>query len=115
MTARRGFLSLLQYSPDPLRSEAVYVGVVLLDPDTKRLGFRSETDYDRAKRKFAWAGADKWWLEQIVARVKGSLEQQHEGRSLRMRRPSRFSARDWGGRAAHATAGSPYPRFRRFA
>jgi hypothetical protein len=83
VTAHRGLLSLLQYAPDPLRSEAVNVGVVLLDPESKRLGFRYGDNFDRAKKTFAWAGADSWWLSQTIAGVKASLEQRHSADAVR--------------------------------
>jgi hypothetical protein len=82
VTAHRGLLSLLQYAPDPLRSEAVNVGVVLLDPESNRLGCRYGDDFDRAKKTFAWAGADTWWLRQTISGVKASLEQRHKADSV---------------------------------
>ena len=83
MTARRGILCLLQYAPDPLRSEAVNVGVVLLDPESKRLGFRHEDNFDRARKTFSWASADTWYLRQIISGVKASLESRHASELVR--------------------------------
>ncbi len=78
MPVHRAFLSLLQYSPDPLRSEAVNVGVVLLDPASGKIGFRAAEDFKRARHAFHWAEADAWWLKQSIAGVRASLLQQHK-------------------------------------
>jgi hypothetical protein len=77
VAANRGLISLVQYAPDPLRSEAVNVGVVLLDPESKRLGIRSAEDFDRAKKTFAWSGTSTWLLRQTINGVRASLEQRH--------------------------------------
>jgi hypothetical protein len=106
--AHRAFLSLLQYSPDPLRAEAVNVGAVLLDPATGRVGFRAAEDFKRARKAFGWASVDTWWLGKSVAGVRASLLQQNKSGAVKDEAGLRAFAEGLGGEL-RLTAPRPVP------
>jgi hypothetical protein len=74
MNAKRGYYSLIQFCPDPSRSEAVNVGVLLFCPETGFIAARNRRSNKRAKKLIYPESIDSVSLNTAKQAIENRLE-----------------------------------------